>query len=645
MAINSLINNDLIEALSYIMKVPNKDGLKSCLLNSIPLAEDFKIDAVYGAAYNIKDYYMESGNPRQMRGASQLLNDIFEIHIKKYLREKHTECCQCYQGGSQTLILLPSGCGDKMATYIEQLFIDYCITAKGVAVCKQTSVNELIDEHKFDVFLKKLFLATNARRMYKYDSRPENLLNGKTDELLFEFKSITHKNCYVHEKAASINRCQRCRLRTPTYIAELREEPQFEMCTSCAHKEIRGSYYQRIDFRSRCVEFCDEHGDLFGNVKLVLKKDNKGIINTKNDKEINTKKFVNDDFIDSDIRTTDDLKDGNGDIALLYADVNNLGGVGNSLHGIHNHIAFFKAVAKTVEHALFHALILSMKIEPGLNADGNLLAQFEIIAMGGDDICVLLPGNVALFAATNFACFFAEYWKDYSKPLLSMLDNANKTPDTKKLQEIQDLVDLSISVGVSVGRYTTPLAFMHTATESLLKSAKDRAHREKSSGKPPYGAIDILSLKSDAQWATELSFLRKKKIEKSLFSTKNTDTTSADMTMRPYTPEEAKCFLDIIDIAHMLSPNMLHNIENASKTLGIEEGDLFFEYLLSKAEPDSLFELKNLCSKLKKMLQNQLGNNIASSMYFCDHKKSYKKISPWHDIIDLWDQRKDAPHE
>ena len=40
---------------------------------------------LYGGAYSIKDYYMESGNPRQMRGASELLNECVAC-IEKLLK-------------------------------------------------------------------------------------------------------------------------------------------------------------------------------------------------------------------------------------------------------------------------------------------------------------------------------------------------------------------------------------------------------------------------------------------------------------------------------------------------------------------------------------------------------------------------------
>ena len=43
--------------------------------------ESDQIDCVLGGVFSIKKYYMESGNPRQMRGASQLIADSFQSDI------------------------------------------------------------------------------------------------------------------------------------------------------------------------------------------------------------------------------------------------------------------------------------------------------------------------------------------------------------------------------------------------------------------------------------------------------------------------------------------------------------------------------------------------------------------------------------
>ena len=616
------------------VQVSIEEQIEECLHHGTPLEDNFELDTVYCAAYNIKDYYMESGNPRQMRGASQLLNGIFEYRALDYLiSNHHPASCQCYEGGSQTLILLPKGCGKEMAAHMEQLFADYCITAMGVAIYQCVHVNDLIIRDKFDLFLKNVYKESNMRRMLKFDVRPENDLIGKTEELKNEIFNNSDDECYVdnyalkrdpceyrcdssqHYHSSQLNeRCERCRLRIATYQANLKEEPSFLLCASCAHKEIRGSFPQRRDFRNKCAEFCKEHSDdLFNNIKLKV--------------------------CDS-IRKTDDLKDSNEDIALLYADVNNLGGAGQYLHGLYNYIDFFNGVAKTVKEALYHSLIDTMLKIPGLLNGKSLTAKFEVIAVGGDDICVLLPGNAALFAATRFTRLFNDYWKKYKGPLI---ENVKDEVARKELDA------LSISVGVSVGRYTTPLAFMHITTEDLLKSAKNRSHKQKCEGKsPPYGAIDILSLKSDAQWATDLTFLRHKKTEQSLFDNvdeKNKKIKTADMTMRPFSLKEAEKFYDILNAARNISPHMLHNIDAVGKARGIDEGELFIDYLYAKADDNTRMALERVCGGVMGMLDRQLSENKKTGMYFYKAGNREHGISPWHDIVDLWDQGKEAQRE
>ncbi len=55
--------------------------------------DDMQYDLLYGGAYAIKEYYMESGNPRQMRGASELLNGSAFIMRETLLMKRTRLLC------------------------------------------------------------------------------------------------------------------------------------------------------------------------------------------------------------------------------------------------------------------------------------------------------------------------------------------------------------------------------------------------------------------------------------------------------------------------------------------------------------------------------------------------------------------------
>lgn len=576
--------------LRYVKYYPNstEQEVTEEFENGTGLSEEFQLDIVYGTAYSIKKYYMESGNPRQMRGASQNLNKIFNKHIPLYLEKKYKKECIYYQGGSQILIIMPSGCGSEIASYIEDCFEKYAPTANNVAVTISCSANDLLCNSKYIEVRKKISDLCMERRMLKFDSNLIDIRNG--------FVLDVSKHKYLNQYSGQEMRCERCRLRIPQYIANI-ENDSFLLCPSCARKEMEGDYLARNYFRDACKSYGEEHlPDIILNV-------------------------------DENIRTTDDLQDENGDIALLYADVNNLGGMGLRIQGICDERVFFEAVDETVKDALYYSIILAMKCFDALkygeeNVEKEVEGRFEIIAVGGDDICLILPAQIALSCATMLVRKFEEVWE--------------KNYQSGFERELGGSVHLSISAGISIASYNTPLTYMQDATEQLLKSAKQLSHAKKD--KKMHGAIDILSLNSDGQWAAELDFLRNYKDERNpLFKP------GVRMTLRPFAVEEAEVFLEVLELARKLPMHLLRNIDSACKEMTREEASLYFDYVMSKIRNNrssqNKYELiKKQCALVRKMKGEKPEKpEKAPAMFIKSENEEY--VTPWHDILDLYDQR------
>jgi len=598
-------NQQLVEVLLYARysktlaaeSFNERNDLKFQLEKSIQtgdkLEDDFPIDIVYGGAYSIKKYYMESGNPRQMRGASQLLNEIFKKHVPIYLKDNYKADCSYYEGGSQVFIIMPAGEGDKLALYIEECFQEVCPTASGAAIYRTFFASDLLSPDKFSNVKGQLFKDFNSRRMLKFDVYMKPSVKDS------DFKIADHP--YIESYQGKEPRCSRCRLRTPVYIAKPESADSFVLCSSCARKEDAGDYNARYKFKKCCKDYADR------------------------DKQLSPYSLD----IEDDIRSTDDLQDSQGNIALLYADINNLGGVGSKVRGIQNYKCFYSAVDETVKKALFRALILSMKKFSinngnfGIEKNNELKARFEIIAVGGDDICVLLPGQAALFAGTTLMQEFETIWRNEFQSYFET--------------DLGQDAHLSISVGVSVAQSNTPLTSMQTTTEQLLDSAKGLSHRLNKEQNEFQGAIDILSLNGDRQWAADLDFLRNyEDVRNPLYKSR------AQMTMRPFSVVEADKFLDILAIAREFSNNMLRNIDSACKECGIEEGNLFFQDMQARIRNDENLKKENLTmllASIREMLECRSVVKADAGMYFeLDTDKENSWISPWHDIMDLYDQ-------
>lgn len=521
------------------------------------------VDVVYGGAFSIKDYYMESGNPRQMRGASQLLQDVVEEY--KYKKNVYLFC------GATSFSIVEPGEGEKVARELEKTFREKTLTAQAVAVWQSTTVKKLLSENHFKKLWTCLNEAFSERRMLVF--LPLELPEHK----------VINESGYIFPSNDK-SRCSRCNYRESAYIAKMdkRYEGEFLLCPVCAYREDRGSYLERTDYKQRCMDFSK--------------------------KEWRVEKIEGCDEEDKHWpHGTKDIADANGDFALLYADINNLGGAGKSLGGaVSKRKSFCEAVQGTVEDALYTAVSDVMQFYKAQENAEELRAKFEIIAMGGDDICVLLPGEVALAAGTLLLQKFDELWEKRPK---------------------EELPGLTISAGIAIGKANTPIAYMHKAAEQLLKLAKEKSLENDCS------CVDILSLKNDGQWAVEI----KKKLRENLKKQEGNET--ALLTMRPFTVDKAEKVLRCLQ-KYNISASTLYNIAEASLRCGISEGDLWFKYLLSRQKKDD--------EDPKELTQEKDDGDLKAlaDEYNCDmYERGGKTYSPWRDLAELRDQKWGGGHK
>jgi hypothetical protein len=670
------------------------------------ISEHESADIVFGGAYSIKSYYMESDNPRQMRGASQLLVDLVraskdpeanpnasdsEIQalqmiktVEELLKEKGGALCM--SAGASFLGLVPEGCGAAVARKCEERFQEYTVTASVAVVSREVSdCSTLRDKTEFPKLLNQLHADFERRRFIKYPSielhwnrasdplfpLPNTPCKESKDHIKTESyiepitihepqkrKSQTEKVQKTEEvqKKTQDDLCDRCRLRDIKFRAKLSSEGEFYLCPSCAHKEFWGCYAQRNRFRNECAEFAKD-------IRIKLAPPSKGESVAEPGKPDSNPLWFG---------TTTDYADRDGDIALIYADINNLGGALRKLsqreqgettnaaqdvsanpsgtvqgdgdaenspgaYTIQQYCAFHNAVTCTVQNSLYSALAKSVKTL--YDAQGGLFptdwssgqeypTRFEIIAAGGDDICVIVPGAVALLAGTLLMEEFERLWE-------------------KEGRKKEFGFDLTLSAGIAIGQAQTPIHFMHDVTEQLLGIAKRKAHELEESDKPQ-SVLDIQVLNSEAQWATSVEGVLRKKLVKTEGSPPNEST--AKLTQRPFSKKESRDLLQLIDVAKStakVSASTLHNIVAALKQCGIAEGDLWFDFLLSRqssedqSETGETGDLQKLTHEIVNKILVPKGIRAGCKLYYSTGGSGLAKqefSSPWYDIAELYGQ-------
>jgi len=423
---------------------------------------------------------MESGNPRQMRGASHLL-DKSAADVKALLMDENkfgVKEAQIIVSGATLYAQIPKGSGIEAVKQAEEKFHDNCRTANAAFVAVAYDEDDYIASKRhalaeYEIRRAEKFIS------WKLQNLPDKMLENERDNTSdnkFGYRRMTDED---YKKNKTPKRCPRCRLRDPIYHVTSKNGEQQYLCTPCAKRE-KMSGERKYYLRKKC-------GD--------------------------SNKFN----YDYDINTMSDLAE-DGRVALLYADVNNLGGQEPQLSFCADK-DYHARVETAVKDAVHTAIEQAME-RKGLKKNGQLISKFEIIALSGDDVCLLLPGDVALLAAKT------------------IVDEFDQNVAKNKL-------DLTISVAACVANDTTAIAYMHSIVEKALKAAKTCAREE-------------------GQSVVNLSFFEQ---PSDLF---------------PMTTTELAKFVDLMGESSSTSSSSLHNISTACHALLEEEFELFFNYHLSR---------------------------------------------------------------
>lgn len=223
----------------------------------------------------------------------------------------------------------------------------------------------------------------------------------------------------------------------------------------------------------------------------------------------------------------------NGFVAYVYADGNNMGGFIQKIRDPNKYKEFSEDVSKAVEYAVYQALAdnLHPRKLKGVNdpesklQDGDLIHPFEILTIGGDDIILIVPANQALAIAK----IIGEQFEQILIKQVSLVDVEIKGEySTKQPKQPIDLskchryssqdaalsqCQLSISTGVLITAYNTPIYYAKNLTEQLLKSAKKRAKKLRKAGYCG-GTVDFLTMKSVTMISSKIEEFRKQALTK-----------------------------------------------------------------------------------------------------------------------------------
>lgn len=499
-----------------------------------------KMDFVKGGMVKIKQYYLETNKISEIRGASLLLDTVNQEKMDELIGQMHIKECLIYTGGGKIMGILPEKTGQDFCRELELLVERETVTAQSNFLSHSYELKRII--HDYQAIVDEIDLALEERQGFRWDFRIEPQVEEKISE------SVLIEKGYKKIKETVQEFCTSCRKRH----AIVKRVYSLEMlCQSCLYKRLNGGRDAKHSIHERFFDYVEKrHGVV---VPDYLKK-----VPCNKLEDIAEKNFI----------------------GIIYGDANNMSNQINNLTSSMMMRYFSQITSGTVTDIVFESLYRHLKGKP----------SFEVIAVGGDDIFLIVPGNHAY----DIACTIGE-----------LFDQQFSNRSTGEN-------NVTMSIGVCITHKNMPVQYSFDIAQKLLKSAKQKAWEERQEGTIT-GTIDWMVIENEMAGSADLKYQRRNQQDK------------PKKTFRPYTWQQAK------DMKHFL-----HEIEK-EKAFAFQlrqswyqhtksEAELFYEYQISRKSET------NVCKALDHFAKSLGGQVEKSNIIY--RQESY---TPWLDAIELWD--------
>jgi CRISPR-associated protein Cmr2 len=341
----------------------------------------------------------------------------------------------------------------------------------------------------------------------------------------------------------------------------------------------------------------------------------------------------------------------NGFVAYIYADGNNMGGFIQTIRTPKKYQEFSEDIFTATEVAVYQALAenLHPRALKGINEEsgfkeGDLIHPFEIITIGGDDIILIVPADRALAIAKTIGEQFekillkqvalndVKIQGDYQIKFAEKPINPNsyhRYSHSQKQAEPSNC-QLSMSIGVLITAYKTPIYYAKYLTEQLLKSAKKYAKTLKKLGYCG-GTVDFLVLKGVTMISSNIEEFRQEALTKERMQ-------KLKLYAAPYTLHELGGLIKSISALKRAEfpRSQLYQIRSLLER-GKHTAILNYRYFRVRLKQGQIELKEDFEEAWCKPKDEKNKGNLApwTSLKEPDKSTTYETI--WHEMVDLYD--------
>lgn len=378
-----------------------------------------------GDVDNIKGYVYETSKLPEIRGASEILNELYSDGIEKVFQDNQIPKKNIiYSGGGSFLAWVPVEKAKKIKKDIEKKYIeDTKVATITIVYSAPLNHKELSNVYPQEVLKDKSPLGYGKRLLDSYFGEPLQEKGGFSHAvalLLSELRQKKLQKEYLpfYPALPIMKRCEYCGKRGAIIEVVIQGEEK-KICEVCKTRRERG---ERRIFITKFIEWLNQHG--------------------MNDK---AKELKSRPIPQTIPQTLEDIGDY---IAFIYADGNGIGDLLLKAETEEDYKTISQSLSKGTEDAVFQSLlsIFNGKIPERL--------PFEIINIGGDD--------VSMFISSKYAWrFVIKFLENFENNMKSRAQNIGEE-------------EITASAGIIITKHDYPVILSEKLASALLRFAKLR---------------------------------------------------------------------------------------------------------------------------------------------------------------------------
>jgi len=565
----------LVEQVNQLDRLPfpeTLDELKQ-LTEKYPTLWNFQIGLVYGRATKIKQYVFEAAKLPDIKGASALLDRINLVDLPAFFGQgqKSITISQwlgvnfpdlptalipeliIYSTGGNILAFCPSFFVNELANAIEKRYNHETLTANSCAVGDKFKLLEIRFELLADNIQDNFWLDQYRQATAEIDKAKRELVKAyfgipkndtetelvKTFQNRKSFNELTTKLAILFNQRRSGNDfSDRPTRRYPpmfethpylrrdesdrrSAIAQINLPSEPYLSEPLVRKRIVGQIAKREAFQENLPPWFTSLNLDWQPTGIKIKSWVAKFEDYLAENHHLASQYYANCSQPEEARSLREL--GNvyqGFVAYIYADGNNMGGYIQTIKTPEKYKQFSEDIFVATEQSVYQALaqhlqphqLQNLTDPDNENRNNHWIHPFEILAIGGDDVMLIVPANKALQIAKTigeeFECKLA---KTKRYPLPANCQNTSVHRCQGETISSQSL--LSMSIGVLITAKDTPVYYAQKLTEQLLKSAKKRAKELRDAGYYG-GTVDFLTLKSVTMISSNIEQFRQEALTK-----------------------------------------------------------------------------------------------------------------------------------